>query len=529
VLDGLVGRVLEGKYVILQKLQETETTALFAGRHTRLDLGVRIKVFKPEHIWPAGDPRALLRLKDRHIWSSDRAAELTFRGQVLRYVLAQGPHGRPLREDLLNGDLAPEHLDRILGQVSHALYAAREQGFVHEGLDSSKVWIDEQGNAHLLGFDFVPVVRPRFRWLPYAISALAVLIVALWLVLQRVSLLFLSPEQAARSLTEPATLIEAPMVVPTLHPTPAATVTPTILTSLRAGVSIAPIVTATTAQTPTPVRTPLAWSSRRKLKIYTAPGPSSIVWAEIDSGVQVVLHGCTRDGLWWQVEHINREGWVPARSAVSNLSTPCARVSVVAPTPIPTVSPSPTATKNPSPTPARIPRLANATFEGIEPDYVPGWRWWAVDNCLENTKCPPDSFDTPHYKQADEQKREIRGPTLQIDATPFALLHAGLFQIVPASPGMVLRATVQARAFSDLGTIRVRIGIDPSGRPGCEQARYGPHRDINEGDDIVDLTTPEMAAGTTGQVTVCLSAESSHPAHSSAAFFDNAALVVSLR
>jgi hypothetical protein len=252
------------------------------------------------------------------------------------------------------------------------------------------------------------------------------------------------------------------------------------------------------------------------------------VSAQVPEGVPVVLVGCSSDGQYGQVEHIGQQGWVEARDVASNLPEPCQRLPTVVPTHTPSPTPTPTAVALPTPTPAPPPKLVNGTFDGIQTNYVPGWQRWADKTC-ESKDDYPNCRDKPLYKQADDAVREISGPTLQIDAPGYVYFRAGVFQIVSVPPGTRVLATVQARAYSSNGNIRVHVGIDANGTASCDGADWGPHADLNQDVDIVTLTTREQVAGNGAKITVCLFAETSHPAHSNAAFFDNAELVIRSR
>jgi hypothetical protein len=170
-------------------------------------------------------------------------------------------------------------------------------------------------------------------------------------------------------------------------------------------------------------------------------------------------------------------------------------------------------------------RLQNPSFERVHDNLIPGWLWWAEDNFIDK-KCSFDPcFDTPSFSQTNDLARVIDGPTLQVEATAFVGLKVYILQTASVSPTVPVRFQASAKAYSDLGGVRLAVGIEPNGGPDCSQARWGDTLLVDQSHGTVRLVTPTVAAGQAGRVTVCLYAESVYPARSNAAFFDNAILM----
>jgi hypothetical protein len=73
----------------------------------------------------------------------------------------------------------------------------------------------------------------------------------------------------------------------------------------------------------------------------------------------------------------------------------------------------------------------------------------------------------------------------------------------------------------------LKAGVDPQGGEGCDAAQWGPKQIVNQEAGIITLTSPQVAAGQEGRVTVCMFAETKYPQVYHAAFFDDAELIVS--
>jgi hypothetical protein len=228
--------------------------------------------------------------------------------------------------------------------------------------------------------------------------------------------------------------------------------------------------------------------------------------------------------------------WTPAPTRTSPATnTPRPTHTATAP---PTVSPTfaPTFTPRPTkvvtgtpPGPPDVLGLQNPGFEDVGGGTIPGWSWWAEDNFTPGEAYNPDtSFDTPLFKQADDPVRFIDGPTLQIDAEEHLKFKVHVFQTVTVSPTASVRFQVSGGAYSDIGIVQMAAGIDPDGGPDCTNAQWSDVVAVDQEQGVRSIAAPQVVAGRSGQVTVCLYAEPLYAAISNAAFFDNAEMTVTL-
>lgn len=280
--------------------------------------------------------------------------------------------------------------------------------------------------------------------------------------------------------------------------------------------------TATWAPTPSP--TPYLVVSVERLSVYAGPGEVYDVWGEVRRGDQLLLRGCSKDGMWWQVDYLGRKGWIRAQPVGANVEPTVLRTAEAPPTPITTPTPTQTATPTLLAPNTMLP-LQNPRFERVQENVIPGWRWWAADNYPDEEYDPQESFDTPFFSQTSDPARVINGATLQIEATAFVNCRVHVFQIVSVLPSVTVRFQAAAKAFSNVGGIKLAAGIDPDGGPDCSQARWGDELTIDQSSGTVQLVAPIVVVGRDGQVTVCLRAENILPARSNAAYFDDAALI----
>ena len=318
-------------------------------------------------------------------------------------------------------------------------------------------------------------------------------------------------------------------VRPTDTTTPTATAVPATSTATATQF---PAPNATPTATMTLLPTPYARIVADQSTVRTGPGERYQVLGEVRRGYQMPLRGCSEDEKWWQVDYLGWAGWIPAQPGGSSIDPDDLPV---VPTPPPSlftpVSPTPTMTSTPiatpTPTAETTPELANPGFAGIRDNQIPGWSWWAYDNYSSSEDYNPDhSFETPLLKQADDSRRLINGPTLQIDAAGYLKFQVHVFQTVNVAPNTRLRFQVSAGAYTDKETIKLVAGIDPNGVAGCSYAQWGDVLMINQADGVVKLVTPEVVVGPAGRVVVCLFAETLSPNVNNAAFIDNAQVIM---
>ncbi len=218
--------------------------------------------------------------------------------------------------------------------------------------------------------------------------------------------------------------------------------------------------------------------------------------------------------------------WTPSPSPTPEV-TPTPRPSAtptVTPTRWPTFTPTPTATATPAPV-----VLKNPGFEGIGGNEIPYWQTGGFVNWYPGDKFDPvSSYAQPRFKQAQDPRQWITGPTLQIDTEPWVKLKAWVYQTVEVPPGTRVQFRARALGFvKELeGGYILRAGIDPNGGAGCDGARWSDNPIYNQNAGIVTLTSPRATAGAAGRVTVCLFAETQYAQAWHAAFFDDAELLV---
>ena len=199
-------------------------------------------------------------------------------------------------------------------------------------------------------------------------------------------------------------------------------------------------------------------------------------------------------------------------------------------TPTETATPGPTSTPAPTNTPTPTPKpLENPTFDGISLNNIPGWQTGAFVNWVPGDEFDPGtSFAEPRFHPADDPSQRINGSTLQIDTEPWVKLQAWVFQSVDVGPGSRVVFEVRAAAVvqDKAGGYFVKAGVDPDGGEGCDRAEWGSVRQINQGDGVVILSSPQVVAGEEGRVTLCMFAETQYAQVWHAAFFDDASITV---
>jgi hypothetical protein len=228
----------------------------------------------------------------------------------------------------------------------------------------------------------------------------------------------------------------------------------------------------------------------------------------------------------------------PVASPQPTATSPPTWTPTLSPTPQPTRTPRPSSTpsETPTPWPTLTPTLPptpapvlleNPTFDGVLENLVPGWRTGAFVNWAPGDEFDPvTSYAAPRFHQADDPRQWINGPTLQIDTVPWVKLRAWVFQTVEVEPGSRVQFQVRAVGFvADMaGGYILKAGVDPDGGEGCEAARWGAERIVNQDDGIVGLVSPEVVVSQAGRVTVCIFAETQFAQVYHAAFFDDVAL-----
>lgn len=221
--------------------------------------------------------------------------------------------------------------------------------------------------------------------------------------------------------------------------------------------------------------------------------------------------------------------WTPTPS-----STPTPQPSPTpSGTPTRTPTPWPTSTGTVPPTPTMTPTpamlLENPSFEGVSFNDVPGWQTGAFVNWQPGEELDPGgSYAEPRFSPATDQRRWINGATLKIHTYKWVKLRAWVFQTVDVAPGSRLQFQAQAKAFVDdtAGGYLMKVGVDPAGGEGCDQAQWGAQENVNQDDGIVTLMSPLVTVGAAGRATVCMFAETQYANTYHAAYFDEAEITV---
>src|SRR5690606_20658212 len=162
VSDPMVGRLLDGRYLIGQRIARGGMATVYEARDTRLDRPVAIKIMHPGY---AEDPVFVRRF----VREARAAAGLSHPGVVA--VFDQGEDdgtlflameyvpGRTLRQ-LLSGDgaLPPARALDLLEQMLAALAAAHEAGIVHLDIKPENVLITPSGTTKIADFGLARAV-----------------------------------------------------------------------------------------------------------------------------------------------------------------------------------------------------------------------------------------------------------------------------------------------------------------------------------------------------------------------------------
>lgn len=560
--EDLIGVVLGERYEIQDLFSAEGMAWTFVAHDRHLDCDVMIKILKPQYPLSADAINTIAHLKHRHILRVCDQGVHTSENQELTYLVMRLPvrlsECRTLAELLRWQNLRPRDAERILRQVCEALDFAYSYGLTHSGLTPSSILLDE--HADVLLTNFVPAqqltktvasatqtdepgkqtlssrndvfsglcnlcialykrvlistdrskISPTAalrRWALLGVLGLALIVAAVALTLFLVRPSFLgAPKEALY-----ATISPNASVLPT--------VTSTVFPSLTPGLS----PSATTAATLAPSPPPHLVVSIERLPIYAGPAEVYEKLGEVRRGDQLALRGRSEDGKWWQVDYLGWKGWVRAQSAGPSVDPTVLPIAEASSTPMRTATPTEEAM--PSPVEPIVLGLQNPSFEGIRENSIPGWSSWAADNYPDDPYDSQNSFDTPGFSQTDDPARMIDGATLQIEATAFVNLRVHVFQTVSAPPSVTVRFQASAKAYSNVGGIRLSAGIDPSGGPDCSQVRWGDTLTVDQSSGTVQLIAPDVAVGRDGRVTVCLRAENVLPGRSNAAFLDNAILI----
>jgi serine/threonine protein kinase len=157
-LDKLVGRTLNNRYLVQEKIGEGGFGAVFAGKQVATGREVALKVLHPHNVSDSTvvarfrrEAEACSRLRNAHtvtIYDFDET------GDGILYLVMELVRGRSLQEvQKTEGPLSPARALGILHQIADALAEAHDQGLVHRDMKPENVMIESRD-----GEDFVKVL-----------------------------------------------------------------------------------------------------------------------------------------------------------------------------------------------------------------------------------------------------------------------------------------------------------------------------------------------------------------------------------
>lgn len=242
--------------------------------------------------------------------------------------------------------------------------------------------------------------------------------------------------------------------------------------------------------------------------------------------------------------------WTPTITPSPTATPPPRFTSTPTATPTPHFTATPTQTPTPAPTSTPIPIvIQNPDFDGLQPNRIPGWDWYAFVNYRPGDEYSPEnSFAEPYFAAADDAARQINGSTLKIETERWLSFRTWVHQTITVSAGSNLSFQIKAAAYSSLDRLIVNAGIDPTGQNHCRNVQWGNELQINQSDGIVLLASPRVSVPpipadpateednaeesvdrppppNLGRVTICFFAEPTYPHVNNAVFFDQAELI----
>src|SRR6266446_3751066 len=150
------GRVLAGRYEILQLLGRGGMGAVYKARDTELDRIVALKLIRPEL---ARNPEILRRFKQELILARQVTHKNVIRifdlGQSdgIKFITMDFVEGQNLRELLLErGKFPAEQAARVMLQICRALEAAHTEGVIHRDLKPQNIMLDSGGRVYVMDF-----------------------------------------------------------------------------------------------------------------------------------------------------------------------------------------------------------------------------------------------------------------------------------------------------------------------------------------------------------------------------------------
>jgi tRNA A-37 threonylcarbamoyl transferase component Bud32 len=148
--DDLVGRVLDRKYRLDEKIGVGGMGAVYRARHLMMDLKVAVKIVRPE---VAGEDNAVRRFQReaRHSCRLDhvncvRVTDFGAAEDGTLYLVMEYLDGKTVGEEVYyDGPLSAVRVARIGAQVARALHHAHELGIVHRDLKPDNIMLVRKG------------------------------------------------------------------------------------------------------------------------------------------------------------------------------------------------------------------------------------------------------------------------------------------------------------------------------------------------------------------------------------------------
>jgi serine/threonine-protein kinase len=154
------GKLLAGRYRLLEKVGEGGAAEVFRARDQRLDRTVAIKLLRPQFSYD--DPsrkRFAIEAKTAAGIAHPNIVDIYDFGESddgSMFIAMQFVHGVNLK-DLLQkrGRLSSAETIAIARQACYALQAAHERGLIHRDVKPQNILIDKAGHVHLTDFGIV--------------------------------------------------------------------------------------------------------------------------------------------------------------------------------------------------------------------------------------------------------------------------------------------------------------------------------------------------------------------------------------
>src|SRR6187200_653754 len=170
VSDPLVGRVLDGRYEITQRLARGGMATVYRAVDTRLTRTVAVKVM---HVG-LGDDAEFARKFDREARAAaklshpnvvavfDQGRDIVEGHSIRPYIVMEHIDGRTLR-DVINREapLTPLRALEAIEPVLAALAAAHDAGLVHRDVKPENVLITERGQVKVVDFGLAKAVSAQ--------------------------------------------------------------------------------------------------------------------------------------------------------------------------------------------------------------------------------------------------------------------------------------------------------------------------------------------------------------------------------